>query len=180
MERRAGPGRPRMYLCYFLGTIYSLLFGARGRFFGLSLLVGPAYDRQGRSGAMEQVICKTATADCFGSGGAAAMALRAACSGIEIQDCTHTAHKRTTLTLFAGIPWARTTVWLGALGSRALERGSVQALRHSCGIRGSQLGAWHQHPYTIIPQLPSFLTHRYLNTSTHPLLQHSASCLESA
>ena len=50
---------------------------------------GPAYDRQGRSSAMEQVICKTATADCFGSGGAAAMALRAACSGIEIQDYTH-------------------------------------------------------------------------------------------
>ena len=43
---------------------------------------GPDYDRQGRSGAMETVIYKTATADCFGSGGAAAMALRAACSGI--------------------------------------------------------------------------------------------------
>ena len=49
----------------------------------------PDYGRQGRSGAMETVICKTATAVCFGSGGAAAMALRAACSGIEIQDCTH-------------------------------------------------------------------------------------------
>ena len=43
---------------------------------------GPDYDRQGRSGVMETVIYKTATADCFGSGGAAAMALRAACSGI--------------------------------------------------------------------------------------------------
>ena len=30
-----------------------------------------------------------ATTDCFGSGGAAAMALRAACSGTEIQDYTH-------------------------------------------------------------------------------------------
>ena len=59
--------------------------------FPLSFLTGgwgPDYDRQGRSGAMEQVICKTATADCLGSGGAAAMALRAAYSGIEIQDYT--------------------------------------------------------------------------------------------
>ena len=38
---------------------------------------------------MEQVICKTATADRSSSGGAAAMALRAACSRIEIQDYTH-------------------------------------------------------------------------------------------
>ena len=51
---------------------------------------GPDYDRQGRSGAMETVICKTATADSFGSGGAAAMALRAARSGTQIQDSTHT------------------------------------------------------------------------------------------
>ena len=43
---------------------------------------GPDYDRQGRSGAMEMVIYKTATAERFGNGGAAAMALRAACSGI--------------------------------------------------------------------------------------------------
>ena len=43
---------------------------------------GPDYDKQGRSGAMVTVIYKTATADCFDSGEAAAMALRAACSGI--------------------------------------------------------------------------------------------------
>ena len=37
---------------------------------GLSRGWGPDYDWQGRSGAMEQVICKTATIDWFGSGGA--------------------------------------------------------------------------------------------------------------
>ena len=42
-------------------------------------------------GAMETVIYKTATADCFGSGGAAAMALRARhVAGYQIQDYTHT------------------------------------------------------------------------------------------
>ena len=48
------------------------------------------YDRLGRSGRKGLWYIETATAVALGSGGDAAMALRAACSGIEIQDHTHT------------------------------------------------------------------------------------------
>ena len=47
------------------------------------------YDRLGRSGRKGIRYIETATAVALGSGGAAAMALRAVCSGIEIQDHTH-------------------------------------------------------------------------------------------
>ena len=47
------------------------------------------YDRLGRSGRKGIRYIETATVAAIGSGGAAAMALRAACSGIEIQDHTH-------------------------------------------------------------------------------------------
>ena len=81
-----------MYFSFVISLV-QLTFLLRGvGTFPLSFLTGgwgPDYDRQGRSGAMDKVICKTATADCFGSGEAAAMALRAACSGIEMQDYTH-------------------------------------------------------------------------------------------
>ena len=46
------------------------------------------YDRSGRSGRKGYRYIETATAAALGSGGAAAMALRAACSGIELQDHT--------------------------------------------------------------------------------------------
>ena len=52
------------------------------------------YDRLGRSGRKGLGYIETATAVALGSGGAAAMALRAACSGIEIQDHTDVAAER--------------------------------------------------------------------------------------
>ena len=52
--------------------------------FSLLLVVWEAhYDRSGRSGRKGYRYIKTATAVALGSGGAAAMALRAACSGIS-------------------------------------------------------------------------------------------------
>ena len=48
----------------------------------------------GRSGCKGYRYIETATAVALGSGGAAAMALRAACSGIEIQDLTHTSSQQ--------------------------------------------------------------------------------------
>ena len=72
------------FLCYFLGA--NILFFLRGE--GTFLLFfltggwGPDCGRQDRSGSVGTVVCETATADC--------MALRAARSGIEMQDYTHT------------------------------------------------------------------------------------------
>ena len=65
---------------------------ASSSFFCLSLrLVGREvhYDRSGRSGFKGYRYIETVTAVTLGNGGAATMALRAACSGIEIQDHTH-------------------------------------------------------------------------------------------
>ena len=64
---------------------------ATSSFLCLSLLLAvweAHYDRLGRSGRKGIRYIETATAVALGSGGAAAMALRAACSGIEIQDHT--------------------------------------------------------------------------------------------
>ena len=68
-------GQNGSWLLFPFSRVRFLLFFLNGSW-------GPYYDRQGRSGAMETVICRTATTDCFGSVGAAAMALRTACSGI--------------------------------------------------------------------------------------------------
>ena len=60
---------------YFLISVHNTYSWGEGAFplfflcLSLSVVGGPDYDRQGRSGAMEQVICKTATTDCrFPSG----------------------------------------------------------------------------------------------------------------
>ena len=69
---------------------------ATSSFLCLSLLLvvwEAHYDRLGRSGRKGIRYIKTATAVALGSGGAAAMALRAACSGIEIQDSTQAARR---------------------------------------------------------------------------------------
>ena len=61
-------------------------------FLCLSLLLAlweAHYDRLGRSGRKGIRYIGTATVAAIGSSGAAAMALSAACSGIEIQDYTH-------------------------------------------------------------------------------------------
>ena len=79
-----GPGPVVQHVGGQDGSSLFLFPFSRVRFL-LSFLTGgwgPDCDWQDQSGAMEQVICKTATTDCFGNGGAAAMALRAACSGI--------------------------------------------------------------------------------------------------
>ena len=66
---------------------------ATSSFFCLSLLLvvwEAHYDRSVRSGRKGHRHTETATAVALGSGGATSMALRAARSGIEIQDHTHT------------------------------------------------------------------------------------------
>ena len=63
------------------------------------------YDRSSRSGRQGYRYIETATAVALGSSGAAAMALRAACSGIEIQDHTHVPSKcDTSAALWENIP----------------------------------------------------------------------------
>ena len=94
MERRGAQARPSMYFSlvtsfwrFGIGDFFFPLF-----FLCLSLLLvvwEAHYDRLGRSGRKGCRCIETATAVAIGSGGAAAMALRAACSGIEIQDHTH-------------------------------------------------------------------------------------------
>ena len=87
VERRGAPARRRMYF----SLVISFWRLGRGDFFfpfsflclSLLLVVWEAhYDRLGRSRRKGIKYIETATA--------AAMALRAACSGIEIQDHTHT------------------------------------------------------------------------------------------
>ena len=88
MEKAVGPGHPRTHLslCYSLGVLLSFSGDESGGLFSLPFFTrgwGPDYARRGRSGTMEKVICKITTTDCIGSGGAAAMALWAACSGVK-------------------------------------------------------------------------------------------------
>ena len=87
--RRGGGSRPAIE-CIFLSLVISFWRCSRGDFFfplfflcfPLLLVVWEThYDRLDRSGCKEYRYIETATA--------AAMALRAACSGIEIQDHTH-------------------------------------------------------------------------------------------
>jgi hypothetical protein len=52
MERRVGPGHPRMYLSFVISLVrtYFFFFGARGRFFCLSLLVVGGPTMTGKAG----------------------------------------------------------------------------------------------------------------------------------
>ena len=140
MERRVGPGHPRMYLFPLLFPWCASIFfrGREWRFFPLSFLtggLGPARPVWCHG----KVICKTATTDCFGSGGAAAMALRAAYSGIEIRDYTHICRQP----LRPGrVPWGgapsglRCGTLLGRFRVRLVELGGGKAGARRCDCRG--------------------------------------------
>jgi hypothetical protein len=90
-ERRAGRARPRMY-CFLCLSFVDFYFGANllVRFFLCSFLcfsfwwLRPYYDRFCQSVVVENGYVKKPTTvhRCFGSGSAAAMALRAACRRI--------------------------------------------------------------------------------------------------
>ena len=58
MERRVGPGHPRMYLSFVFSLVRHLFSSGRGdvSFFFLTGGWGPEYDRQGRFGAREKVV----------------------------------------------------------------------------------------------------------------------------
>ena len=100
MERRAGRGRPKVFLfppLFLVISLVRLYSSSSGRgdvsfVFFLKGGWGPDYDRLGRYWCQGEghIYKKQLLTLPEGSGGAAAMALRAACSGIKIQDYTHT------------------------------------------------------------------------------------------